>query len=594
MNYGKLVPSESFRSGAAASGIPAPPQERPRRRRYLLLASLGAVLLLLVGGGAASLGILLAARRSRSEELTKPSEAISRTCAMTRYPALCISSLVNFPGAMAVPQNELVHVAVNVTLRHVGRAFYRAAAIANLQMEKLERAAYEDCMELMEDSVDQLRRSLAAIAAGRRGPSAADADVRTWLSAALTNQDTCAEGLAGVAAGPLKDQLAAYLEDLWEMASNSLAIFAGSSGGDDFSEIPIQNRRRRLMGDAPFPAWVTGKDRSLLETPAVAIEADLVVAQDGSGRYETIQQAVKAAPEHSTRRIIIHIKAGRYEENVKVGRKKTNLMFIGDGRGKTIVSGNLSVSDRLTTFHTATFAAMGTGFVARDMTFENTAGPAKHQAVALRVGADRAVVYRCDVLGYQDTLYVHSQRQFYRDCAVAGTVDFVFGNAAVVLQNCTLYARRPLEKQKNTITAQGRKDPNQNTGISIHVSRVLPSPELAAAEKEEGRHHRRYPTFLGRPWKAYSRTVFMLSHIAGHVHPAGWLEWDGDFAVDTLYYGEYRNSGDGAAVGLRVNWPGYRVIAMEEEAAKFTVRRFIHGTSWLPSTGVAFLSGLTP
>lgn len=298
-------------------------------------------------------------------------------------------------------------------------------------------------------------------------------------------------------------------------------------------------------------------------------------------------------------------------------------MFIGDGRGKTIVSGSLSVSDRLTTFHTATFgktrrkkvresktnqrgeddsflpsfwliaAATGAGFVARDMTFENTAGPAKHQAVALRVGADRAVIYRCDVLGYQDTLYVHSQRQFYRDCAVAGTVDFIFGNAAVVLQNCTLYARRPMEKQMNTITAQGRKDPNQNTGISIHASRVLPSPELAAVEKEEGRRRRRYPTFLGRPWKAYSRTVFMLSHIAGHVHPAGWLEWDGDFAVDTLYYGEYKNSGVGAAVGRRVNWPGYRVITMEEEAEKFTVGRLIHGTSWLPSTGVPFLSGLT-
>lgn len=314
MNYGKLVPSESFRAAAAAAGpgIPPPPQERPRRRRRcLLLGSLAAVLVLLAGGAAASVGILLAARRSKNEQLAKPSEAISRTCAMTRYPTLCISSLLDFPGAMAVPESELVHVAVNVTLRRVGRAFYHAAAVANLQMEKLARAAYEDCMELLEDSIDQLQRSLAAIAAGRRGPSAVDADVRTWLSAALTNQDTCAEGLAGVAAGPLKDQLAAYLEDLWEMASNSLAIFAGSSGGDDFSGIPIQNRRRRLMADALFPAWVTGKDRSLLETPAAAIEADMVVAQDGSGGYETIQQAVKAAPEHSSRRIIIHIKAGR-------------------------------------------------------------------------------------------------------------------------------------------------------------------------------------------------------------------------------------------------------------------------------------------
>ncbi|RWW15190.1 hypothetical protein GW17_00020984, partial [Ensete ventricosum] len=90
------------------------------------------------------------------------------------------------------------------------------------------------------------------------------------------------------------------------------------------------------------------------------------------------------------------------------------------------------------------------------MTIENWAGPEKHQAVALRVGADHAVAYRCNIIGYQDTLYVHSQRQFFRECDIYGTVDFIFGNAAVVLQNCSLWARRPLPMQKNTITAQNR------------------------------------------------------------------------------------------------------------------------------------------
>lgn len=109
-------------------------------------------------------------------------------------------------------------------------------------------------------------------------------------------------------------------------------------------------------------------------------------------------------------------------------------------------------------------AVVGDGFLARDITFQNTAGPSKHQAVALRVGADFSAFYRCDMLAYQDTLYVHSLRQFYVGCFVAGTIDFIFGNAAAVLQDCDIHARLPNPGQRNMVTAQGRDDPNQNTG----------------------------------------------------------------------------------------------------------------------------------
>uniref|UniRef100_A0A0D9UYL8 Pectinesterase n=1 Tax=Leersia perrieri TaxID=77586 RepID=A0A0D9UYL8_9ORYZ len=98
---------------------------------------------------------------------------------------------------------------------------------------------------------------------------------------------------------------------------------------------------------------------------------------------------------------------------------------------------------------------------------ENRTGAARRQAVALLVSGDHTVVYRCAVLGHQDTLYAHAQREFYRDCDVAGTVDFVFGNAAVVLQNCTLWSRRPLLGQVNTVTASAQRYPNQGTGISV-------------------------------------------------------------------------------------------------------------------------------
>lgn len=104
-------------------------------------------------------------------------------------------------------------------------------------------------------------------------------------------------------------------------------------------------------------------------------------------------------------------------------------------------------------------AVTGEGFIARGITFRNTAGPQNNQAVAMRSGSDLSVFYRCGFEGYQDTLYVHSQRQFYKECYIYGTVDFIFGNAAVVLQNCMIMARRAMLGQQNVVTAQGRSDP---------------------------------------------------------------------------------------------------------------------------------------
>ncbi|GLT35587.1 hypothetical protein SLA2020_100270 [Shorea laevis] len=219
------------------------------------------------------------------------------------------------------------------------------------------------------------------------------------------------------------------------------------------------------------------------------------------------------------------------------------------------------------------------------MTFENTAGPQKHQAVALLSGSDFSVFYRCSFIGYQDTLYVYSQRQFYRDCDIYGTQDFIFGDAVAVLQNCNIYVRKPISNQRNTITAQGRKDPNKNTGIVIHNSRVMAASDLRPVQGS-------FKTYLGRPRKKYSRTVFMKCTLDGLIDPAGWLPWSGNFALRTLYYGEYMNIRPAAVTSGRVNWRGYHVIKSATEASQFTVGNFLAGGSWLPGTGVPFDSGL--
>ncbi|KAF0932413.1 hypothetical protein E2562_010328 [Oryza meyeriana var. granulata] len=346
-----------------------------------------------------------------------------------------------------------LRVALNATAVHVGKALEAliGAAVAPASAVRpfsavasspLAAAARDDCAELLEDSLDLL--------AGAGEPGASHDDALTWLSAALTNHYTCADSLeeAGIAAddadaAPHLAAARAMVRDCLTMYTEAASVTLTANNKGGLAGVPVWNggakskkQRRRSF----FPRWLSARDRRLLLGPAAPLveNADIVVAKDGTGTHKTISDAVKAAPERSERRTVIHVKAGRYDENVKVGRKKTNLVFVGDGKGVTVVAVGRSVTDNYTTFHTATFAASGSGFMMRDMTVENWAGPAKHQAVALRVSADRAAVYRCNIIGYQDTLYAHSNRHFYRDCDVYGTVDFVFGNAAAVLQRCNL------------------------------------------------------------------------------------------------------------------------------------------------------------
>ncbi|GKV09696.1 hypothetical protein SLEP1_g21156 [Rubroshorea leprosula] len=212
------------------------------------------------------------------------------------------------------------------------------------------------------------------------------------------------------------------------------------------------------------------------------------------------------------------------------------------------------------------------------MAFVNSAGPAKHQAVAMRSGSDLSVFYRCAFDAYQDTLYAHSNRQFYRECDITGTIDFIFGNAAVVFQSCKIQPRQPLPNQFNTITAQGKKDPNQNTGISIQKCTFSALNSSLTAQ-----------TYLGRPWKEYSTTVIMQSEIGAFLNPLGWIEWVSNVdPPSTIFYAEYRNTGPGSNVDKRVKWAGYRPTLTEDQAGKYTVGTFIQGSEWLPDTEVVY------
>ncbi|CAL5344572.1 unnamed protein product [Camellia sinensis] len=437
------------------------------------------------------------------------------------------------------------------------------------------QAGLADCLELMELSIDRVMESVVAI---EKRTSRSHSDAHSWLSGVLTNHVTCLDGLTGSARSMMEPEL----EDMVARARAFLAMVVAVSPPE---ENEASNKFEPMHLIEEFPRWVTGKDRKLLEAVAGTVNANVVVAQDGSGNYKTVNEAVASAPNNGNTRYVIYVKKGTYKENVVIGSSKTNVMLTGDGMGLTIITGSLNVVDGSTTFNSATVAAVGTGFIAQDICIQNTAGAVKQQAVALRVGADQSVINRCGIDAYQDTLYAHTNRQFYRDSYITGTVDFIFGNAAVVFQNCKLVARLPMSGQFNAVTAQGRVDPNQNTGTSIQSCNVIASSDLEPVKAT-------IKSYLGRPWMNYSRTVFMESYIEDHIDPTGWSIWSGSLYLNTLYYGEYMNNGPGAGTAKRVTWSGYHVITDPAVAAKFTVAQLIQGGVWLKSTGVAYTEGL--
>ncbi|KAJ6790902.1 putative pectinesterase [Iris pallida] len=472
-------------------------------------------------------------------------------------------------------------------LNAVNKYLSRRSSLSNSAVKALE-----DCQLLAELNIDFLVSASSTVNSTTTSTllDPQTDKLQTLLSALLTNQQTCVDGLqAAASAWSVKNGLSVPLSNANKLYSVSLSLFNRAW----VKKKPKKSRNVSVLPkDVPVPPnarKLLRRGRRLLQSSDAVMVSDIVVvSQDGTGNFTNITDAVNSAPNNtdgSGGYYLILVSAGVYQEYVLIPKYKKYLMMIGDGINQTVVTGDHNNVDGWTTFNSATFAVVGQGFVAMNMTFQNTAGPAKHQAVAVRNGADLSAFYSCSFEGYQDTLYTHSMRQFYKNCDVYGTVDYIFGNAAVVFQECNIYSRLPMRGQSNTITAQGRTDPGQNTGTSIQDCNVAAAPDLAA----DGGSTR---TYLGRPWKEYSRTVVMQSNVDGLVHATGWMPWNGEFALSTLYYAEFNNSGSGSDTGGRVSWPGYHVISNSSDALNYTVTNFVLGDNWLPLTGVPYSSGL--
>ncbi|XP_074569203.1 pectinesterase/pectinesterase inhibitor-like [Curcuma longa] len=521
---------------------------------------------------------------SEDSSVSSPSTSVKALCLQTDYNDVCMRTVGTAVNSSASDPKEFIQAAFQAAMDEINGAFNLTNNVSAGAHDEFNKNAFADCKSLLEYATEELQAAMTESHDVDNLASRTD-DIKSWLSAVITYQETCIDGITQP---ELQDSMRNGMETAAQVTSNAIAfVDALSSLLKSFNfDINVTSTGRRLLEeDGKYPSWLSPHDRKLVAAQSKGqLTPNAVVAQDGSGNFKTISDALKAMPKKNTGRYVIYVKAGIYKEYVMVTKDMNQVFMYGDGPRKTVVTGSKNFVDGVGTMNTATFAVVGQGFIAKSMGFSNTAGAIKHQAVALRVQADMAAFFNCRMDGYQDTLYVHAHRQFYRNCVISGTIDFIFGDAAAVFQNCLIVLRRPMDNQQNTVTAHGRTQAKEATGLVIQNCRIVPDQKLFPDRLK-------IPSYLGRPWKAYSLTVVMESTIGDLIRPEGWMPWDGNLYLNTLYYAEYGNRGPGAGTSGRVKWKGFHVID-KKTAQQFTVEPFIQGSQWIKYTGISYLPGL--
>lgn len=227
--------------------------------------------------------------------------------------------------------------------------------VTTLSVRSREQIAIEDCKELIGFSVTELAWSMlemnklhggGGIDGGSHDAAAAGGNLKTWLSAAMSNQDTCLEGFEGTER-KYEELIKGSLRQVTQLVSNVLDMYT------QLNALPFKASRNESL--TASPEWLTETDESLMmrHDPS-AMHPNTVVAIDGKGKYRTINEAINEAPNHSTKRYVIYVKKGVYKENIDLKKKKTNIMLVGDGIGQTIITGDRNFMQGLTTFRTAT------------------------------------------------------------------------------------------------------------------------------------------------------------------------------------------------------------------------------------------------
>lgn len=280
------------------------------------------------------------------------------------------------------------------------------------------------------------------------------------------------------------------------------------------------------------------------------IEHDIVVAQDGSGHFKTIGEALNSIRVYLPEPLTIYIKPGIYKEKLVILGPVTNVNFVGESAENTIITyDDFAAKDNMGTFETYTLKVLGNSLTFKNLTIQNTAGSVG-QAVALHAEGDRLVFENCRFIGDQDTMFASGEnsRQLYKNCYIEGTTDFIFGSATALFENCTIHS-----KTDSYITAA-------STPEWVEYGYVFKNCKLTAAEGVT-------KVYLGRPWRDFAKTVFINTEMGEHIIPEGWHNWNRGNAEKTVFYAEYGSFGDGANADSRVGWSHQ---LSEEEIKKYS------------------------
>ncbi|XP_061366299.1 pectinesterase [Gastrolobium bilobum] len=561
-------------------------------------------LILVVG---VAIGVVVAVHKKNDDpEVQAQQRSLSVICQNAEDKKLCHETLKSVTGIEAADPKAYIAAAVKATTDSVIKALNMSDRLTTEHGNKDNgiKMALDDCKDLLQFAMDSLQLSMNLVKENNiQSVHNQTPDFRNWLSAVISYQQTCMDGFDDDKDGEkkIKEQLNEQsLDQVGKITGVTLDIVSGLSNIlEQFNlKFDIKPASRRLLevDSQGFPTWFSAADRKLLAKMngrgwRSRVKPNVVVAKDGSGQFRTVKDAIASYPNGFKGRYTIYVKAGVYDEYITVPKEAVNLLMYGDGPQRTIITGHKNFRDGTKTMQTATFANTANGFIAKAMTFENTAGPDGHQAVALRNQGDMSAFVGCHILGYQDTLYVQTNRQFYRNCVISGTIDFIFGTSPALIQHSVIIVRKPNDNQFNTVTADGTSQKNMGTGIVIQNSDIVPEQALFPVRFKIN-------SYLGRPWKQFSRTVVMECNLGDFIHPEGWFPWAGSSFLDTLYYAEYNNAGPGANVQRRIKWKGYRGLISKAEATQFTAGEFLKagprsGTDWLKALHVPHNLGFT-
>ncbi len=327
-------------------------------------------------------------------------------------------------------------------------------------------------------------------------------------------------------------------------------------------------------------------DQVSFRTPDPAPTIIKIVAQDGSGDYNTVQAAFDAVTPNYTGKWYIYVKNGTYYEKLILAAGKINVVLVGESKENTILtyddySGKNANSSGTSTSYSVAIDA--DDFEAQNITFRNTATAA--QAVALRTNGDRQEYYNCNILGFQDTYYTwggsRAHRVYTQKCLIQGSVDFIFGRDIVVFDSCTINCNR----NNGTLTAA-------NTDAGYLYGYVFNNCTISTdVTGFDGFAINNF--YLGRPWQSSPRTVFINCYEPANLNAEGWQQWG---ATKPGLYAEYNCFGPGSGYSTRFStWtadvkPTVSQLT-SEEAAAYTLANIYakntsnapYGDNWLPS-----------